>query len=297
MKNIIVILTLGLLFYNKLDSQDKTTLTYKLNDKRSQMVYEFKSNDHFAFVSKQGLSKIEADVTPDKILDFDKGAVIFILDRGRAPWYSIEKLDSVYRGDTKVEKQSETKTINGYKCEKYTLTDDRSYGGTAYQAHYEYTFWVATDAKVNPKLSKYILPQMTLNMYNYDFSGLLVKIEYKMTMGKRSISEGDISLDKATTDQLKDSDVKWPWKDENIQPGLGVSETVNEGTNYRGTPGSKDYFNPNNANTPDTKFVIVASTWTTETSKDYQIRIKKLFKDITGLDIDKFKHIRLLSYM
>lgn len=271
-----------LLLSGAVSAQEKNTMVYEVSY-GSNPTITVKANDAYATVTNENLSKMEKEGKGDKIFDFKNNAVAFVFDLGKNPWFVMESIDTVFGRRDDAEKIGKQQIINGFKCEGYKLKAKLSFASGLYglgttSANYDYTVWVATDAKANSKISKAILGLLTTNMVNADLHGLIVKVETRGTVYKKEFTMETI-LKSSTTESLKTSDIKFPWKDSRFQPALTMIESSR-------MVGSQEF-----------KSGSLESSWTWENTKEYQDRMQELFKAVTGNDYEKFKHVRANPYM
>jgi hypothetical protein len=149
------------------------------------------------------------------------------------------------------------------------------------KVYYAYILWVTTDIKVSPSLAKYLLACASSDMLNAELNGVVVRMELKKTEGKRVISEGFTDLEKTSTTQLKDSEIKLPWSQPDVKPTA---------------PGLED-ITRRSGNKLDSHSWTIQSIWTDEEPKEYEERLKKLFLKVTGVEVKHFNLVRILPYM
>ena len=281
MKNILLSALLFVL--SSAYAQDKTHFLYKTDAKSGSGQFEIKSNDSYILSDRPGLPAGSAIVFPYKIFDLKKNVCIMVNDKAKCKWYHIEELDTMFKRINKLENMHEQKVINGHKCDKYKADTEVDAQGGLYGTHtfeftYSYIIWIATDMKVNGRVAQYLLSQITSSTIHAEVPGVPVKVESRMTKGKKLIAEGDVNLEKANTDLLKDSDIKLPWKEEDIKPAL---------------PGQQEIIRRSGTQA-DSRTTHASSLWTDEDPKPYKERMTKLFQKVAGVDVKTF-FITLIS--
>lgn len=259
-------------------AQDNTYFLYKAESKGTVYKYEVKSNDNYILAGCPNLPAAAVNTTPVRLLDLKDNVCVIYNDKANEKWYHIESLDTIYKDVCVPADLKEEKIIDGHHCKKYKADVEIDFVGVGMMAAqtqkvlYSYIIWVTTEIKANPKVAKYLLASISGQILHAEVPGVTVKLEYKMKMGKRTVSEGSVDFEKASTTQLKDSEVKLPWVSGDM---LRAIASTTETTRYGG-------------NKMDTKVYHIESLWTNEDPKPYEERLKKLFLQVTGKEVEKF---------
>jgi hypothetical protein len=274
MKKIFGLLKLTL-FCACLQAQTINYLKYKMEVTNSNMPYagkkgdsyeiECKSSADYLICEKRDIVGKEARVLHDFLFDFKKKVMVLPYENQNA--YLIEVIDSVFKAPIIWEATTDKKTINGHSCTKYIIKNPNKMMG------WDYTIWVNTNAQVNPNLSKY---NFTFLVNQYwacgEVPGVIERLDFKLTYEKNKVHEGFFSLVKSANTEVKETEVKEPWMNDELKPGLPLVAY-----NYSQGVGSA----------PDRSTRTVGTIWTSEEPKIYLDRMVQLFQKIAGVEVNR----------
>lgn len=171
----------------------------------------------------------EDKVWPYYMFYFEKEAAVIIMPNRKD--YVVDPLDSTIRYEQKLVPTGNTKEINGYNCEEYTidvsnniLVTRSDWGKSTTMAskdiNYKYKVWITKDISFRADYNPYLISLLRYDHTNTisKFEGVIVKLEGTLTYGEKVWTFAN-TLEKSKFEQ-KPTITKLPWLE--AKPGKAL---------------------------------------------------------------------------